>query len=77
MKKLFVLTAVAIVTVAALGCQNCGLFRRGSLFPTTAATVGCGDPCAPCNSCNSSATADYGDDYGGLSNPVLPSPVTQ
>ena len=70
MKKLLVLTAVAIVTVAALGCQNCGLFRRGSLFPSTAATTTCCDPCDPCNTCDSGMTTEF----GGMGDPILPSP---
>ncbi len=70
MKKLLVLTAVVIVTVAALGCQNCGLFRRGSLFPATMATTTCCEPYDPCSTCDSTPTYDF----GGIVDPVLPSP---
>jgi hypothetical protein len=65
MKKLILLTAVAILTVGACGCRSCDWFRRGA--PASAATmpmaapVYC-EPCAaspcdpPCSPCASSGT---------------------
>jgi hypothetical protein len=61
MKKLILLTAVGILTVAASGCRNCDWFNRGAparavMMPAPAMY---GDPCAttaaPCDPCGPSA----------------------
>ena len=58
MKRLFVLTAVLMLTPSAVGCNNCrGLFRGTFLNPCPPEETFC-DPCAPvvtpsagCNPC--------------------------
>lgn len=62
MKKLILLTAVAVLTFGAVGCRTCDWFRRGA--PAQAAMMPMaspvyGDPCAttagPCDPCAPSA----------------------
>jgi len=56
MKRLILLTAIAILTVGASGCRSCDWFRRGA--PAQAVALpppGYCDPCAttaaPCDAC--------------------------
>jgi hypothetical protein len=64
MKKLMLLTAVAILTVGATGCRSCDWFRRGAPASAAAmpmAPVYCepcaatAAPCEPCSPCAASS----------------------
>ncbi len=46
MRKLLVLSALAAMTLSAVGCENCRPFRRGALFGPAPEAI-C-DPCVPC-----------------------------
>lgn len=48
MKKLIVLTALAALMASTVGCECCGLFRRGGWFRGCQPEAMCVDPCAPC-----------------------------
>ncbi len=75
-KRLLVLTTVAILTVSMAGCQCRNWFRRGSLFSTNAPPgVTCYDPCDPVNLCDS-CQGTIGPEFGGMSAPILPGPET-
>ena len=65
MKKLLVLTAVAILTASTVGCQCGRWFRRGTMVPCCPQPAACCDPCetmcAPAMSgCDSCATPMLG-----------------
>ena len=44
MKKLLIIAVLAMLTSGMVGCQSCGLFRRGS----EGCMPACCDTCAPC-----------------------------
>lgn len=73
MRKLFILTTMAILTVSMLGCQCKNWFRRGSLFSTPTPDVTCYDPCQTADQCDS-CQGTVGAELGGMSAPVLPGP---
>ena len=73
MKRLLVLTTVAMLTAGTVGCQCKNWFRRGSLFSTTTPGVNCYDPCEPVDQCNS-CQGTIGAELGGMNAPVLPGP---
>jgi hypothetical protein len=80
MRKLLVLTAVAVLVASAIGCQCCDWFRRGAMYPATPAPVMC-DPCCPADPgvapCDPCAPATYGmapATYGTAPATVLPGP---
>ena len=52
MKKLLVLTAVAMLMAGTLGCESCQWFRRGVLFPTVVPEATYSEPCPPCGPCD-------------------------
>ena len=67
MKRVLILTTVALLTGASLGCQNGGcnwLFRRGASTEPYPPAI-CAPVCAPCNPC---------DPCGGA--PGMPGPET-
>ena len=74
MKKLLVLTAVAMLTASSIGCQQCSWFRRGALFPSSTPEMTvcdpCVQPCDPCDSCDPCAPGSY----GTTPSTVLPGP---
>lgn len=73
MKKLLVLTAVAMLTASSIGCR-CSWFRRGALFPSSTPDVTVCDPCAPpCDTCNSCDPCAPGS-YATTPSTVLPGP---
>jgi len=48
MKKLLIIAVLAMLMSGTLGCQSCGLFRRGS---EAGCMPACCDGCAPCATC--------------------------
>ena len=77
MKRLLVLTAVAMLTASMPGCQCKNWLRRGSLFSTTTPPgVTCYDPCEPANQCDP-YQGTVGPEFGGMNAPILPGPETQ
>ena len=75
MKKLLVLTAVAVFTASMLGCQCKNWLRRGSLFSTTRPGATYYDPCQPVNQCDPCQDT-VGSEFGGMNTPLLPGPGT-
>ena len=71
MKRLLILTAIAMISAGTLGC--CGSGRSWCNRGTTT----CPTPCPTtggCNTCGDGAT--YGDSYMGAGAVVMPGPVT-
>ena len=88
MRKILVLTAIAVLVASAIGCQCCDRFRRGAMYPATAPPVVCNpcppaNPCDPCVPCDPCAPATYGTApaygaapvYGTAPSTMLPGPV--
>jgi len=73
MKRLLVLTTVAMLTASMLGCQCKDWFRRGSKFSTPPLGVTCYDPCQPVDPCDP-CQGTMGADLGGMNAPILPGP---
>ncbi len=73
MKRLFILTALLVLTASLTGC-NCmrgtcfGRFFRGASYPPPAPTM-IADPCNPCVPCNPCPPA------GGPCDPAVPGPI--
>ena len=65
MKKLMILTAVAMLTASAVGCDCWRRFRRGDEYvnpcpPTATYSVPCPSPCDPCDPCSIPPTVTPG-----------------
>jgi hypothetical protein len=74
MKRLLVLTAVAIFTLSAAGCDCCRWCRRGAFMPTASP-----DPCCePCPTYGPACGPTCGPSYDpGMSAPMItPGPET-
>ncbi len=56
MKRLLLLTAVAMLTASATGCRCCDWLWRGAACPTSATPVMVADPCNPCSPCSPCTT---------------------
>ena len=73
MKRLLVLTTVAMLTASMPGCRCLDWCRCGSLFSTTPPDTTCYDPCQPVNQCDP-CQGTVGVGLGGTNAPVLPGP---
>lgn len=72
MRKLIVLTAVAMLTASAVGCQCGRWFRRGALFPTWVPEPVCSEPSIPYDPCEPATLPPY----ETVTPPVTPGPET-
>lgn len=76
MKKLTILTAVAVLLTSTVGCECGGLFRRGALFPRLQPETVCVDPCAPCAAPVLAPACGSGCAPAMTTTPITPGPET-
>ena len=71
MKRLFILTALLVLTASLTGCRCMDRFFRGASYPPPAQTL-IADPCNPCVPCNPCPPAGGA---CGACGPAVPGPV--
>lgn len=76
MRKLTILTAMAVLLTSTVGCECGGLFRRGALFQRAQSDVVCCDPCAPCAAPALAPACGSGCAPALTTTPITPGPET-